>query len=123
MTHFDLAQRDAQELHDRISVNLARAEAATWAHLQAIQTKAANLATPVKDIAVGQADAAQTGVKGAIAKLEAGAKVIQDKAATGKDDIQRAKSALLTTSQHAAENLTNAVTELRSKAAKAIAPK
>lgn len=123
LTHLDLVQRDAQELHDRINANIALAEKATWSHVQTMQTEATNLATRMKDIAAGQADTLQAGVNSAIAKLEAGAKLVQDKAAAGKDDIQRANAALLTASQHAAESLSHAVTAFRSMAAKAIEPK
>jgi hypothetical protein len=122
-THLDLARRDAQELHKKISANIALAEKATWADVQKVQAEASALAARMKDVATGQADALQAGVRAAIAKLDAGAKIMQAKVAAGKDDIQHANTALLAASHHAAQSLSHAVADMRSKAAKAIEPK
>ena len=123
LTHLDLARRDAQELHKTITANIALAEKATWADVQKVQADAAALAVRMKEIAVGQADALQAGVKAAIAKLDAGAKMMQGKVDNGKDDIRHANAALLAASHNAAQSLSHAVAEMRSKVAKAIEPK
>lgn len=123
LTHLDLARRDAQELHKTITANIALAEKATWADVQKVQADAAALAVRMKEIAAGQADALQAGVKAAIAKLDAGAKMMQGKVDNGKDDIRHANAALLAASHNAAQSLSHAVAEMRSKVAKAIEPK
>lgn len=122
-TMLDTARLDAQNLHKKISENIAKAKAATWAEVQAVQGEAAVLVTKMKDIANGQADALKTGITSATDKLEAATKLVQSKVAAGKDDVQHANAALLAASHNAAQSLSNAVAEFRSKAAKVIEPK
>jgi hypothetical protein len=123
LTHLDLARRDAQELHKKISANIALAEKATMADVQKLQADASALAAKMKESAAGQADAIQAGVKAAIAKLDAGATMMKGKVAAGKEDIQQANAALLAASHNAAISLSHAVADMRTKAAKAIEPK
>lgn len=123
MTHLDLARRDAQELHKKISANIAKAEAATWGEVRAVQADAATLMAKMKTIADGEMDAMKTDLTAAMAKLDAAAKLVEDKAVAGKDAVKRANAALLAASQSAAQSLSHAVAAMRSKAAKAIDPK
>ena len=123
VTHLDLARRDAQELHKKISANIALAEKATMADLQKLQADASALAAKMKEGAADQADAVRAGVKAAIAKLDAGATMMKGKMAAGKEDIQQANAALLAASHNAAISLSHAVAEMRAKAAKTIKQK
>ncbi|WP_309663723.1 hypothetical protein [Tabrizicola sp.] len=123
MTHLDVARRDAQELHKKISANIAKAEAATWADVKAVQDEAVALAAKMKNIADGEADAMKTDIKAAIAKLDAAGKLVQDKAIEGKDAIKRTNASLLASARNAAQSLSHAVADMRTKAAKAIEPK
>lgn len=123
LTHIDLARRDAQELHKRISANIAKAEAATWADVQAVQTEAATLVSKMKTIADDQTDAMKADVKAAIAKLDATANLVQNKAIDGKDAVKKANTDLLASAHSAARSLSHVVAALRMKAAKAIEPK
>ncbi len=123
LTHIDLMRRDAQELHKKISANIAKAEAATWADVQTVQAQAVSLGAKMKSIADGEADAIKADVKAAIAKLDAAGKLVQDKAADGKDAVNRANASLLASAHGAAQSLSHAVAAMRSKAAKAIEPK
>lgn len=123
LTHLDLVRRDAQDLHKKISANIALAEKATWADVQTVQTEAASLVGKMTSIAEEQADAIKSDVKAAIVKLEAAAKLVQDKAVDGQDAVKRANAALLASAHKAAQILSYAVAEMRTKAAKAIEPK
>lgn len=123
MTHLDLVRRDAQELHKKISANIAKAEAATWAEVKTVQDEAASLAAKMKAVAEGDAAAMKADIKVAIAKLDAAGKLVQDKANDGKDAVKRANAALLASARGAAQSLSDAVAALRTKAANAIEPK
>lgn len=122
-THLDIARRDAQELHKKISANIAKAEKASWADVAAIQAEAVSLTAKMKAIADGQVDASKADVKAAMAKLGAAAALVQDKAVDAADAVKRTNAALLTSAHSAAQSLSHAVADLRSKAAKAIEPK
>ena len=119
LTHLDLARRDAQELHKKISANIAKAEAATWADVQTVQTDAASLVAKMKAIADAQSDAMKADIKAAIAKLDAAARLVQDKATDGKDAVKRANTALLASAHSAAQSLSHAVADIRTNASKA----
>jgi hypothetical protein len=123
MTHLDVARRDAQELHKKISANIARAEAATWTEVKAMQADAATLMAKLKTIADTEVDAMKADLTAAMAKLDAAAKLVEDKTAAGKDAVKRANTALLAASHAAAQSLSHAVANMRSKAAKAMEPK
>lgn len=123
MTHLDVARRDAQELHKKISANIARAEAATWTEVHAMQADAATLMAKMKTIADDEMDAMKTDLTAAMAKLDAAAKLVEDKAVAGKDAVKRANTALLAASHSAAQSLSHAVANMRSKAVKAMEPK
>lgn len=123
LTHTDLVRRDAQDLHKKISANIARAEAATWADVKTLQNDAASLIAKIKTIADGDVDAMKSDLTAAMAKLEAAATLVQDTASDGKEAIKRANTALLASAHSAAQSLSHAVAVLRSKAAKAIDPK
>jgi hypothetical protein len=123
LTHLDLVRRDAQDLHKKISANIAKAETATWADVQAVQADAIALGARMKSIADGEVDAMKADVKAAIAKLDAAGKLVQDKAVAGKDAVQHANAALLASARGAAQSLSHAVAAMRSKAAHAMEPK
>jgi hypothetical protein len=122
-THFDLMRRDAQDLHKKISANIAKAEKATWADVQAVQAEAVSLGAKMKSIADGEADAVKADIKAAVAKLDAAGKAIQNKAGDAKDAVKHANAALLASAHNAAQSLSHAVAAMRTKAAKAIEPK
>jgi len=119
----DLARHDAQELHKKISDNMAQAKAATWADVHAVQTEAHALMTKMKGAAEGQADAVKAGLTEASHKLQAAAKLVENKAVAVGDDVPHANQALLDSAHKAAQSLSAAVAALRTKAAHAIAPK
>lgn len=122
-TALDLARHDAQDLHRKISANIAKAGAATWDDVAAVQVQAAALATKMKTIAEDETDVVKAGLRTATAKLEAAAGRAQDKAVAVKDDIKRNNAAMLESAQKAAQSLSEAVAALRTKMAKAIEPK
>ena len=123
LTHLDLVRRDAQDLHRKISANIAKAEAATWADVKAVQAEAVILGTKMKLFADGEADAVKADVKAAIAKLDAAGKIVQDKANVGKDAVMHANAALLASAHGAAQSLSHAVAAMRNKAAHAMESK
>lgn len=122
-TVLETARHDAQNLHKKISANIAKAEHATWADVKAAQTDVKALATRMTGLMADQADTVKTGVKAAIAKLEAAGKQVENKATAVKDDVKHANAAMLESAHKAAQSLSAAVAAARTKAAKAIAPK
>lgn len=116
-------RHDAQALHQKISANMAKAEAATWADVKAVQADTLALATKMKALADDQADAVKTGIKSAIGKMEAAGKLVETKAGDAKDSVKHANAALLDSAHKAAQSLSQAVAAVRTKAAHAIAPK
>ncbi len=123
MTPLDVARKDAQELHKKISATIDRAQAATWAEVRAMQADAASLMAKMKTITDTEIGALKADLTAAMAKLDATAKLVDDKAAIGKDAVKHANTALLAASRAAAQSLSHAVANMRSKAAKAIEPK
>lgn len=122
-TALDLARRDAQDLHRKISANIAKEENATWDDVATVQVEAAALSTKMKTIAENETDPIKTGLRAASTKLDAVADRVQDKALAVTDDIKRANAAMLESARKAAQSLSEAVAALRTKIAKAIEPK
>jgi hypothetical protein len=127
MTHaqtvLELAHKDAQELHKKISGNIAKAEAATWADVHAMQVEAHRLAAKIGNEAKDKSETLDAGVKSAVDALEASARLVQDKAVAAKDNIKLANTAMLDASHNLAHMVSESIAALRTSAAKAIAPK
>ena len=104
----------------KISANIAKAEAATWADVKA---EAVSLGVKMKSAADGETDAVTADVKAAIAKLDAAGKMVQDKVNVGKDAVMHANAALLASAHGAAQSLSHAVAAMRNKAAHAMESK
>lgn len=122
-TMTEKARHDAQELHKKISANIAKAEKATWADVKAVQADINTLGSTMKTLANDQAEDVKTGLKAAITKLEAAGHLVEDKAIAAKDGVKHANAAMLDSAQKAANSLSGAVAAARTKAAHAMAPK
>lgn len=122
-TVLEMARHDAQELHKKISGNIAKAEHATWAEVKAVQADIKALGLKMKTLAEDQPDAAKASIKMAIGKLEAAGELVEDKAVAAKDGVSRANAAMLESAHNAATSLSNAVAAARTKLAHAIEPK
>ena len=122
-TVLELARQDAQELHKKISGNIARAEHATWAEVTAAQADINTLGAKMKALAEGQSDAAKAGIQTAIGKLEAAGHLVEDKAVAAKDGVSRANAAMLDSAHSAATSLSAALAAARTRLAHAIEPK
>lgn len=114
------ARHDAQDLHRKISANIARTEAATWADVKAAQTDTLALAARMKTLAADQAGSLRSGLSSAVAKMENAGKTVEKKAKDTGDSIAHANAALLESAHRAAQSLSQAVAAMRNKAA--IAP-
>ncbi|SEN55508.1 hypothetical protein SAMN04488003_1216 [Loktanella fryxellensis] len=123
MTMLDVARCDAQDLHKKISANIAKAEHATWADVTAIQAEIATLVSKMQALAADQAGDVKAGIGAAIAKLEAAGHVVEDKAGAAKDGVRRANAAMLDSTHKATQSLSAAVAAGRTRLALAIAPK
>jgi hypothetical protein len=119
----DTTRHDAQELHKKISANMAKAEHATWADIRAVQTDINALGAKMKTLAEDQSVAAKAGIKSAITKLESAGKLVENKAVAAKDSVKHANAAMLESAHKAAQSLSAAVAAVRTKAAHAIEPK
>jgi hypothetical protein len=122
-TVLEMARHDAQTLHKKISANMAKSEKATWADVKAVQADAVALKSKMKALVADQADTVKAGLTTAMAKLDAAAHRVEDKAVATKDDIQHANAAMLDSAHAAALSLSAAVAIARTKLAEAIAPK
>lgn len=122
-TVLERARADAQDLHKKISGNIARAEHATWAEVQGVQSDIKALGVRMKDLAEDQSDAAKAGIKVAIGKLDAAGTLVEDKAVAAKDGVRNANAAMLESVRTAAQSLSAAVAAARTKLAHAIEPK
>jgi hypothetical protein len=123
-TVLEMTRIDAQNLHKKISANMAKAEHATWADVKAVQADINALGVKMKTLAADQADDVKAGIKAAITKLEAAGKLVEDKAASGataaKDGVKRANAAMLDSARKATQSLSAAVAAARTKLAHAI---
>lgn len=122
-TVLELARHDAQQLHKKISGNIAKAEHATWADVKVVQAEINALVARMKTLAADQADDAKAGIKAAITKLEAAGQIVEDKAVAAKDGVKHANAAMLDSAHKATQSLSAAVAAARTKLAHAIAPK
>jgi hypothetical protein len=114
---------DAQNLHKKVSANMAKAEKATWADVKAAQADVNALAVKMKTLVADQSDAVKSGIKTAITKMDAAGKLVENKAVAVKDDVKHANTALLESAHKAAQSLSAAVAAARTKLAHAIEPK
>jgi hypothetical protein len=122
-TVLELARHDAQDLHKKISGNIASAQHATWAEVQGVQADIKALGARMKDLAGDQSDQAKAGIKAAIGKLEAAGDLVEDKADAAKDGVRHANAAMLESVHAAARSLSAAVAAARTNLAHAIEPK
>ncbi len=122
-TVLETARYDAQELHKKISTDIAKAETATWADLKAVQASINALGQTMKTLAADQADDVKAGINAAVTKLEEAGKLVEDKAVAAKDGVKHANAAMLESAHKAAQSLSAAVAAARTKLAHAIEPK
>jgi hypothetical protein len=122
-TVLELARHDAQQLHKKISGNIAKAEHATWADVKAVQAEINALVARMKTLAADQADDAKAGIKAAITKLDAAGQIVEDKAVAAKDSVKHANATMLESAHKATQSLSAAVAAARTKLAHAIEPK
>lgn len=122
-TVLEMARIDAQNLHKKISANIAKAENATWADVKAVQADINALGAQMKTLATDQADEVKAGIKVAITKLESAVKLIEDNAVAAKDGVKHANAAMLDSAHKATQSLSAAVAAARTKLAHAIEPK
>jgi hypothetical protein len=122
-TTLEVARHDAQELHKKISGNIASADHATWAEVKAVQADVIALGARMKTLAEDQADAVKSGIKAAITKLEAAGNLVEDKAIAAKDGVKHANAAMLDSAHRATTSLSAAIAAARTKLAHAIEPK
>ena len=107
-TVLEQTRHDAQELHKKISANIAKSEQATWADVKAVQADITALGQKMQTLAAEQADDVKAGIKAAIAKLEAAGKLVEDKAVSAKDGVKHANAAMLDSAHKAAQSLSAA---------------
>ena len=122
-TVLEMTRIDAQNLHKKISANMAKAEHATWADVKAVQEDINALGDKMKTLAADQADDVKNGIKAAITKLEGAGKLVEDKAVAAKDGIKHANAVMLDSAHKATQSLSAAVAAARTKLAHAIEPK
>lgn len=122
-TALELARHDAQELHKRISDNIAEADRATWAEVKAIQADNMALVARMQTLTEDQSSAVKSGIKAAITKMEAAGNLFEDKAIAATVGVKNANMAMLDSAHRAASSLSTAIADARTKLGQTIEPK
>lgn len=123
LTMLDVARRDVQELHQKISENIANIETTTDADFKSVSDKARALGDRLKADATTQNEKVRSFMLNAADKLEAIPQQAKDNLATGTARLKQANLTLLEGSHAAAQSISHAVAELRGKADTAALPK
>lgn len=105
-------RKDAQSLHKQISDNIAKAEAATLDDVRAAKADTRALAAKMKALAADQSDTVKTGIVSAIHKMEV---AVEDVEMHAIESIRHTNEALLDSARRAAQSLSHAVAEIRTK--------
>jgi hypothetical protein len=122
-TVLEMTRIDAQNLHRKISANMASAEHATWADVKALQADINALVVKMKTLVAGQTDDVKAGITSVITKLEAAGQLAEDKAVSATEGVKHANAAMLESARKAAQSLSAAVAAARTGLAHAIEPK
>lgn len=123
ITMLDVARRDAQELHKKISENIAHIETTTEADFKIVSDKAHALGERLKADATTQNEKVKSFMLNAAEKLKAVPQEAKANLATGKARLKQANLTLLEGSHAAAQSISHAVAELRGKSDTAIPAK
>jgi hypothetical protein len=122
-TILEMTRIDAQNLHRKISANMASAEHATWADVKALQADINALVVKMKTLVAGQTDDVKAGITSVIIKLEAAGQLAENKAMAATDGVRHANAAMLESVRKATQSLSAAVAAARTGLAHAIEPK
>ncbi|GHH25625.1 hypothetical protein GCM10008023_39180 [Sphingomonas glacialis] len=112
----DVARRDAQDLHQKISENIANIERTTDADFKIVSDKAHALGERLKADAMTQNEKVKGFMLNAAEKLKAAPQQAKDNLATGAARLKQANLTLLDGSHAAAQSISHAVAELRGQA-------
>lgn len=112
-TSLDRARSAAQDLHRKVTANIAKAQAGTQAELKIVTDDAHKLTQLIKSEAASQTELVKAHLHTAVAKLEAAGEHVQASSATGVDRLHAANVALLEGAHAAAQSVSHAVAILR----------
>ena len=115
----------AQDLHRKVTANIAKAQAGTEAELKIVADDTQKLAQSIKAEAVSHTEAVKAHLHTAVVTLDAAAANVKANAATGMDRIRQANAALQESAHDAAQSVSHAVAILRGTTSiqKPVAPK
>ena len=112
-TSLDRVRVAAQDLHRKVTANIAKAQAGTEAELRIVADDAHTLAQSIKAEAVSHTDAVKGHLHAAVVTLDAAGADVKASAATGMDRIHQANAALQQGAHDAAQSVSHAVAVLR----------
>lgn len=114
----DKARGEAQDLYKSIAGTTAKDHAVIRADIQNAGAQAHQLAASLKTVAESQQADAKQHVKDAAAQLEDAAKHAHDLTSASEAQLKETNALMLSKARDAIQNLSHAVAERRSKAAK-----
>ena len=112
-TSLDRVRVAAQDLHRKVTANIAKAQAGTEAELRIVADEAHKLAQSIKTEAASHTEEVKAHLHTAVVALEAAGANVKANAVTGMDRIHQANAALQEGAHGAAQSVSHAVAILR----------
>ena len=122
-TRLEQIRAEVQELHDQISAYIEKVQGAVETEVAEAEAETESFVTRMKDIVDHQSQAARAEIDRTRDRMGVAALQAEDKMTEVRDGINAAGASLREGAQHAAQATKETISDLRTRAAAAIAPK
>lgn len=122
-TRLEQIRAEVQELHDQISAYIEKVQGAVETEVAEAEAETESFVTRMKDIVDHQTQAARAEIDRTRDRMGVAALQAEDKMTEVRDGINAAGASLRDSAQHAAQATKETISDLRTRAAAAIAPK
>ena len=122
-TRLEQIRAEVQELHDQISAYIEKVQGAVETEVSEAEAETESFVTRMKDIVDHQSQAARAEIDRTRDRMGVAALQAEDKMTEVRDGINAAGASLRDSAQHAAQATKETISDLRTRAAAAIAPK
>jgi len=122
-TRLEQIRAEVQELHDQISAYIEKVQGAVETEVAEAQVEAEGFVTRMQTIVETQTHAARAEFDRTRDRMGVAALQAEDKVTEVRDGINAAGASLRESAQHAAQATKETISDLRTRAAAAIAPK
>ena len=122
-TRLEQIRAEVQELHDQISAYIEKVQGAVETEVAEAEAETESFVTRMKDIVDHQTQAARAEIDRTRDRMGVAALQAEDKMTEVRDGINAAGASLREGAQHAAQATKETISDLRTRAAAAIAPK